>query len=158
MDRQKTAWTREEEDLLRELRRRGRTWRQIAGALGRTEAACANHHSELLSGKIPLEGRGRFDPWRPEEDRILCEACLPGGPTLREVSERIGRSESACRKRAQQLGKLASRAPRSRPSQRRCHDCGKPTSDYRCPACRRKWQIKHGVPLDVAARNSSGDE
>ena len=26
-----------------------------------------------------------------------------------------------------------------------CHDCGKPTSDYRCPKCLRKWRIKHGV-------------
>lgn len=28
---------------------------------------------------------------------------------------------------------------------RKCHDCGKPTNDYRCPECRRKWQIKHMV-------------
>lgn len=27
-----------------------------------------------------------------------------------------------------------------------CHDCGKPTSDYRCPNCLRKWRIKNGVP------------
>lgn len=28
---------------------------------------------------------------------------------------------------------------------RHYHDCGKPTSDYRCPECRAKWQKKHGV-------------
>jgi len=28
---------------------------------------------------------------------------------------------------------------------RLCHDCKKPTSDYRCPKCLRKWRIKNGV-------------
>ncbi len=28
---------------------------------------------------------------------------------------------------------------------RKCHDCKRPTSDYRCPRCLRKWRIKHGV-------------
>ena len=28
---------------------------------------------------------------------------------------------------------------------RLCHDCGKPTSNYRCDKCRAKWCIKHGV-------------
>lgn len=28
---------------------------------------------------------------------------------------------------------------------RACHDCGKPTSDYRCRACLEAWRRKHGV-------------
>lgn len=28
---------------------------------------------------------------------------------------------------------------------RKCHDCGKPTNDYRCYKCLAKWRIKHGV-------------
>lgn len=32
---------------------------------------------------------------------------------------------------------------------RRCHDCGRATSDYRCPACLRKWRLKNGVLLDA---------
>ena len=28
---------------------------------------------------------------------------------------------------------------------RLCHDCKKPTSDYRCPSCLKKWRIKNGV-------------
>ena len=32
---------------------------------------------------------------------------------------------------------------------RRCHDCGEPTSDYRCPACLAAWRTAHGVPEDV---------
>lgn len=164
MARAGRAWTREDEALLCEMRREGRTWRQIAGALRRSEAACANRHSEILTGKVrPGADRGRHDPWRPEEDAVLREAYRqPGGPNLLEVGRRIGRSEGACRTRAKILGIAA---PRPSPQKihgcagaRRCHDCGAPTFDYRCPACRKKWQLKHGVPLDVAARNSSGDE
>lgn len=28
---------------------------------------------------------------------------------------------------------------------RACHDCGKPTYNYRCLPCRLKWQLRHGV-------------
>lgn len=28
---------------------------------------------------------------------------------------------------------------------RRCHSCGRPTSNYRCPECLKKWRKKHGV-------------
>lgn len=159
MDRGRRPWTPEEEETLLDLRRRRMTFRQIAGRLGRTEGAVANRHSELMTGKFVVgEERSRFDPWRPEEDAELCRAYLPGGPTLREVAERIGRSEGACKKRAQQLGQSASRPPKPRPGLRKCHGCGRPTPDYRCPACRKKWQIKHHVPLDNAAKNAMGDD
>ena len=29
---------------------------------------------------------------------------------------------------------------------RACHDCQRPTSDYRCSACLAKWRARHGVP------------
>lgn len=29
---------------------------------------------------------------------------------------------------------------------RKCHDCGKPTNNYRCPTCLEKWRIKNCVP------------
>lgn len=28
---------------------------------------------------------------------------------------------------------------------RPCHDCKKPTWDFRCPACQAKWRNKYGV-------------
>lgn len=31
----------------------------------------------------------------------------------------------------------------------RCHDCGAPTWDYRCAACREKWRLKHGIARDA---------
>lgn len=30
-------------------------------------------------------------------------------------------------------------------SLRHCHDCGRPTTDYRCRECLGKWREKHGV-------------
>ena len=35
-----------------------------------------------------------------------------------------------------------------------CHDCGRPTNDYRCPRCRKKWQRQHDV-LGTADTDSS---
>ena len=32
---------------------------------------------------------------------------------------------------------------------RKCHDCGKPTFNYRCSACWEKWRAKYGVIPDV---------
>ena len=33
---------------------------------------------------------------------------------------------------------------------RRCHDCGRPTPDYRCPACWAAFRRRHGVTWDDA--------
>jgi recombinational DNA repair protein RecR len=33
---------------------------------------------------------------------------------------------------------------------RKCHDCGEPTTDYRCTACRSKWRIKHGISPNMS--------
>lgn len=30
-----------------------------------------------------------------------------------------------------------------------CHDCGRATSDYRCPECRKKWLAKNGYTETV---------
>lgn len=30
---------------------------------------------------------------------------------------------------------------------RNCHDCGKPTSNYRCNDCWVKWKIKNNIPI-----------
>lgn len=47
-----------------------------------------------------------------------------------------------------QTAKKYERSPRYESPKRPCHDCGKPTTDYRCSACRRKWATKHGVTLE----------
>ena len=32
---------------------------------------------------------------------------------------------------------------------RKCHDCGKPTNDYRCPKCWQKIRSRDCIPMDV---------
>ena len=154
MDRHRTSWTPEEEARLYELKRQGLTYRQIASRLGRTEGAVANHLSELMTGKAVFgAARNRFDPWRVEEDLELCRAYLPNGPTIAEVAKRIGRSVGACTMRAKSLGISASKSGPQRKHElagsRRCHDCGRITTDYRCYQCRLKWREKHGVQRDA---------
>ncbi|MDR1856862.1 MAG: hypothetical protein LBR22_06840 [Desulfovibrio sp.] len=38
-------------------------------------------------------------------------------------------------------GRLTPRKPRH------CHDCGRPTANYRCDSCLMRWRVKHQVPL-----------
>lgn len=42
---------------------------------------------------------------------------------------------------------------------RRRHDCGCPTTDYRCPECWKKWRLAHGchVYTDSSADIMGGD-
>jgi len=54
---------------------------------------------------------------------------------------------------------LSSRKYSTPKPKRRCHDCKKPTDDYRCPECRRLWRLKNDVVLsdegcDVETVNS----
>ena len=36
---------------------------------------------------------------------------------------------------------------------RECHDCKKPTTQYRCPQCHEEWRRKHGVPEDACGED-----
>ena len=33
-----------------------------------------------------------------------------------------------------------------KPKKRKCHDCGRPTWDYRCAECLKIWREKHDIP------------
>lgn len=37
---------------------------------------------------------------------------------------------------------------------RRCHDCGRPTTDYRCPKCWSKLRSRAGTPRQTPCRTS----
>ena len=36
----------------------------------------------------------------------------------------------------------------------KCDDCGKPTTDYRCPACRCKWAMRNHVDTEALGGES----
>lgn len=139
-------WTPEEDAVLDRLHAAGLDWETCAVALGRTDRACEtrwrNRH-RVRTGP---------NPWTPEEDASL-RSSLARGMSWTEAAGRLpGRSVRACMARGRILGVSAQKPVLKRPgalSGRRCHDCGKPTSDYRCPACLARWRAKHGVPVNA---------
>lgn len=56
---------------------------------------------------------------------------LAGGRKGKALPVRDERKLALAEKRSQKL--------------RKCHDCGRPTVDFRCPSCRTAWRIKNGL-------------
>lgn len=112
---------------------------------------CGRGPEEILAMReriCLLTGCGqRFQP-----THSAARTCCPEHAHLYELQEQR-------RRRAESLGKLP-KPPRQRKPElsvglgssaplapaRQCHDCGKPTRDYRCPKCRKAWARSHGVP------------
>ena len=93
---------------------------------------------------------------KPQRSCAVCGADitdLPGGrrycglkcSKIGEMRRRLKNRQAAKERKLQ--GKPAPLKPYTI-QRRKCHDCGTPTSDYRCPACLRKWRLKHGVAQD----------
>lgn len=40
---------------------------------------------------------------------------------------------------------------------RKCHDCGRPTNNYRCPRCLSKWRIKNGIAAEPTCVDNDYD-
>ena len=135
-------WTPEEDAVLKRLHAAGIDWNTCSTALGRTAKACESRWRNMNRPK------GGAKPWTAEEDETL-RALLAKGLSWSEAAMRLpGRSSRACMARGKAIGVSVLKAPLKRPgalSLRRCHDCGKPTADYRCPRCLAKWRAKHGV-------------
>ena len=56
---------------------------------------------------------------------------LAGGRKGKTLPVRDERKLALAEKRSQKL--------------RKCHDCGRPTVDFRCPSCRTAWRVKNGL-------------
>lgn len=141
-----SMWTSEEDALLREL------WHvlpveQISERIGRTVKGIYRraHRLGLTSG----EWQGLKKSWTPEEDAVLKEHV--GTMTFAEIGALLGRTDKSVKARALHLslrGGAKPRPPRLENVKRRCHDCGRPTPDYRCPACWRKLRRRLGCPAE----------
>lgn len=142
-------WTADEDDYLR-------AHYSINGAelcaryLHRTETATVDR-ARYLHLKAPA----RIGRWSAGEEQIVRSFYRSKGGDW--CAERLGRTKNSVQSKAGSLG-LTKRRKRTGQekeilklrrelglSARRCHDCGKPTPDYRCPACLAKWRRKHGV-------------
>ena len=135
-----SLWTPEEDAMLKELwpvlsveqlsERIGRTVKGIYRRANRLGLTCGKQAAKL--------------PWTPEEDAVLKENI--GAMTYAEIGELLGRTEKSVKQRALSLnvrGGSKPRPPKPRAGQRRCHDCGRPTSDYRCAKCWAKLREKY---------------
>ena len=69
-------------------------------------------------------------PWTAEEDRKLQWLMSVGAETA-QIARFFGRSQQAVCMRARSIRTGGSQKEPTR----RCHDCGAPTTDYRCPRC-----------------------
>ena len=71
----------------------------------------------------------------------------PGSGTIRYCSDECRHSAKVFANKIYRMRKSMLNPSRAEvnSSQRKCHDCGKPTQDYRCPECLKKWRNKYHV-------------
>lgn len=134
-------WTPEEDALLAEL------WHvlsveQISDRIGRSVKGIYRRAARLglTSGKF----QGLKKSWTPEEDAVLKENV--GTMIFAEIGVLLGRTDKSVKARALSLqlrGGPKLRLPKQKGFMRKCHDCGRPTSDYRCPKCWAKLREKY---------------
>jgi len=86
-----------------------------------------------------------------------CPTLIPGSAyaNMRKTCSHkcaLAREARLAREKREERGlKRKARDARNRPAHnlpstlRKCHDCGCPTTDYRCASCRATWRCKHGV-------------
>ena len=78
-------------------------------------------------------------PWTAEEDRKLQWLKSVGAETA-QIARFFGRSQQAVCMRARSIRTGGSQKEPTR----RCHDCGRPTTDYRCPRCWARLRSRGG--------------
>ena len=136
-------WTPEDDARLLELKALGWTREQIAEDLGRSLGGIADRQTRLRkAGKL-----AQFVPqtWTEEEIAWLKTRYGRRGWNVARCAEHLGKSESSVKGAARRYGIVEKRGSRGSgkadapppppPGKRRCHDCGRPTVDYRYPRC-----------------------
>ena len=136
-------WTPEEDAKLLELRAEGFSNAEAARALGRSVSAVVCRFGLLRRSGGQVSARAAA-PWTEEEEEWLRQHY--GRMTGAECGEALGRTKESVTTKARKLGIAKGRpgrlalepvqepeVPRTR--KRKCHDCGRPTYDFRCPAC-----------------------
>ena len=139
-------WTKDEDALLAEL------WpalsvAQISERLRRTVKGVYRRANRLgLTCGQPQAKKA----WTPEDDAVLKEHL--GTMTYAEIGALLNRTDKSVKARALSLQLRGGPKPRlpkpSGKNMRKCHDCKKPTTDYRCSKCWAKLRAKHGYSAE----------
>lgn len=82
--------------------------------------------------------------WSKDDDTLQKET----GRSLKYIRQnrlKLANATEEERAAITEAKKAARRTSKDTKYARVCHDCGKPTNDYRCPTCLHKWRVKHGV-------------
>lgn len=110
-------------------------------------------HAHLLGLKRSPEALAKnhnvWADWERDKLRKLYALNLP----IDDIAKVLCRSPAAVHTQCSLIGLRRTEDMRSYPPsgacgpkpKRKCHDCGRPTDDYRCPVCLRKWRQKNGV-------------
>lgn len=82
-----------------------------------------------------------------------CTACRALSTSVRErlMRERRAGKDVFATNYAVECGEMP--AAKSETASRACHDCGRPTTDYRCPACRAAFLARHGVSVNATCED-----
>lgn len=94
--------------------------------------------------------KGQKEPPTPPQGRT-CKVC---GKTFMPKKQKSICCSEECRKKFYS----PFREPEPITCKRKCHDCGKPTTNYRCPLCLAKWKRKHGVSISDYNNANHEDE
>lgn len=78
-------------------------------------------------------------PWSAEDDKKFGWLKSVDAST-KDIARFFGRSPEAIRGHAKSIRTGGSQKEPTR----RCHDCGRPTTDYRCPACWARLRSRGG--------------
>lgn len=139
-------WSEEEDATIMKMRKAGASWSAVGAALHREPASCANRWYRVRQGVTTSAAAY----WSLDEDDLLREEWRKDEPDVEALAETLDRTPNAIVQRARDLrvvSKLSKREVGDGSNVRRCHDCGKPTHNYRCPACLRRWRQCNGVSL-----------
>ncbi len=92
-------------------------------------------------------------PWNSEDIATLRYSYAARGAAW--CANKLGCSVGSIENKAHRIGISTSKYGSAEPlgpaiirTTRRCTDCGKPTADYRCPACKEKHLKKHRANMD----------
>ena len=120
-----------------------RIWNKICPICG------AEFETTFKGTKYCLEHRGLH---KTQRDRILrgplhCTHC---GKTFEGHGNALFCSE-ACKKAhlSSSHREVATKEP-THGLLRKCHDCGRATTDYRCPVCQKKFRQRHNVSPEAS--------
>lgn len=133
-------------------------WQQCKKAYSHTCVSCGKEFTSSMPNakccsdecrrkhKSVREARLAGKASQQDEGLPVCPIC---GNKFKPKFDQARYCSDECRKQARRAYQVQRQAQIRNdlipPPTRKCHDCGKPTSNYRCAECQAKWRAKYAV-------------